>query len=270
MGHHLPLEPRKRRVRGMSMHRGHRGSRAQWFPEALPGVHTVPAPCGLLFGKGQFSHWEQGQAMPCPWLKGVAEAPTSSPECLCPDRTHSWGRVPSCPAQCWNTKPDDFPGARKRPWPYQLSQHMHDLCGTVPFSCPVPVLAWSVLICPHLLALSTVDHPGILISLWHGAIWAVHSLWIPRLASGVAIGTRYSPKCLECHWRSGKGSGKCGSFSLEKQTPSTKAQRPQVPDWCRHSSIHRGLICSQECFRKLHEVEMMCAHYERPQRTGKV
>ena len=26
------------------MHRGHRGSRAQWFPEALPEVHTVPPP----------------------------------------------------------------------------------------------------------------------------------------------------------------------------------------------------------------------------------
>ena len=237
-------------------------------PRSPPGSAHCASPFSLSGKVSSAIGNKDKQCLALDWRE--EQEPQRSPECLCPDCMHSWGQGLSCPPQCWTTKPDDFPSARKRPWPYQLSQHMPDLCGTVPLSCLVSVLAWSVLICPHLLALSTVDHHGILISLWHGAIWAVHSLWVPWLAWGVAIGTRHSPKCLECHQRSGKGSGKCGSFSLEKQAPSTKAQRPQVPDWYRHSSIHRELVCSQGCFRKLHEVGMMCAHYEHPQRTGKV
>lgn len=85
--------------------------------------------------------------MPYPWLKGGAGAPASSPECLCPDCTHSWGQVPSCPPQCWATKPDDSPGARKRPWPYRLSQRTHDLCGTVP---PLLSCACGCVACAHL------------------------------------------------------------------------------------------------------------------------
>lgn len=130
------------------------GNRSQWFLGPLLGMHTAPphlwSPC-----------WERS-AQPLGTrtsnvLPDWGEGQESQHLPPYPDHRHLEDR---CPAVHPNAGRGYFPGIWKRPWSQQLSQHMHGTCATVPLTCPVPVLAWPVLICPHLPAPSGVDHPG--------------------------------------------------------------------------------------------------------------
>ena len=231
----------------------HRGSRAQWLPEPLP---ECASPLWSPPWERSVQPSETRTSNALPLIEGRNRSPsvfycaliTRTPEDGCPAVHPNAGPLSQMTSQVLG---------RDHGLPSCLS-----ICVTYEAQSPSPVLHSSVLT-PWLCALLTTLGSVHCFPLWHGATWAVHSLWVPWLASEVAVRTRYSPKCLECHRRSGKVNGKC-SFSLEKQTPSTKAQRPQVPGWCRHNSIHRGLVCSPGCFRKAHEAGVMGAHYESP------
>lgn len=149
-------QERRRRLFSQGRKRGHTwketGPSGSWDPSWECTEH-LPT-CGALAGKGQLSLWEQGQAMSCP-IEERSRSPNTSP------RTLTTGTLEDrCPAVQPNAGWGHFPGIWKRPWSQQLSQHMHGTCATVPLTCPVPVLAWPVLICPHLPAPSGVDHPG--------------------------------------------------------------------------------------------------------------
>lgn len=156
--HDLPLEPR-RGGKGFSPRGGGVGTHGRKQVPVVLGTpsweYTQHLPtCGALAGKGQLSLWEQGQAMSCPTGER-SRSPNTSPHTLTTGTLED-----RCPAVHPNARRGYFPGIWKRPWSQQLSQHMHGTCATVPLTCPVPVLAWPVLICPHLPAPSGVDHPG--------------------------------------------------------------------------------------------------------------
>lgn len=166
----------------MNMCGEHRGSRAQWLPEPLP---ECASPLWIP-----------------PWERSVQPLGTRMSNAL--PLIEGRNRSPSvfrC-ALITRTPEDECPAVHPNAGPFsqmtsQVLGRGHGLpsclsiCVTCEAQSPSPVLCSSVLtpwLCPLLTTLGSVH----CFPLWHGATWAVHSLWVPWLASGVAVRTALS------------------------------------------------------------------------------